>query len=824
MIMLFPAPGTKAKCAQVFPAALLFILMSGTANAQTLSKVHGSVVDANGQGMGGANVLLLKKSDSSLVKGTLSTAKGTYTFENIPQGSYLLEGSATGYQKTHSGPVEVTAASPEVKVPALTLQPQAKELAKVTVTAQKPLFEQKMDRLIINVASGVTSVGSTALDVLERSPGIIVDRQNNALSMAGKEGIVVMINSKISRMPVSAIVQMLSGMNSSNIERIELITTPPANYDAEGNAGYINIIMKQSADLGTNGSYSFTAGYGNGLVGSTSLNFNHRKGKVNVYGDYSFNRNAAGQNFSFYRKVNNGGTDIESFINSERDPLVLFHNGRLGLDYQLDKKTVIGALVSGYNRRWTMDALNISEIYLNQRLDTLVRITNDELNHLYNISTNLNVEHRLRENEKLSLNLDYVYYNNNNPTDYLNAYYDGFGVSLFDQQTRSGKKTPIKFWVGNTDYSRKLGKKVDLESGVKGSLSRFINDVSVQNVVQGSWVPDPAFTARYNLEESILAAYTSLGFTINERTSAKAGLRYEYTNSNLGSVQQKDIVDRQYGNFFPTAYFSYKINDNNSLSLSYNRRITRPTFNDMAPFVIFVDPNTFFSGNPALQPAISDGVKADYLYKKFIVSLAYTFEKDPITNFSPQVDPVTNKQTLAAENQKHRKVGTITLSLPFTITKWWRMQNNAIGVWQSMDAFYKGDPIVMEQATFVARSTQSFTLPKDFSVEVSGFYRSAGLFGIYKADALGVLDLGVQKKFARINSSLRLAYDNVLNSLKFKPSVNLPEQNLVVSGRLHFSYPTIRLTYSHNFGNQKLAGKRERSTGSEEERQRVQTN
>ena len=208
----------------------------------------------------------------------------------------------------------------------------------VTVAVMKPLFEQKIDRIIINVKNSITAAGSTVLDIFERSPGIIIDRQNNVISMSGKNGVVIMINGKINHMPFSALLQMLSGMNSSNVEKIELITTPPANFDAEGNAGFINIVLFNDPSYGTNGSYSATVGYGNGATTMTSINFNHRNGKINVNGNLSFSSIHAKQLFTFYRNVNFYSKTTESNTISNRDPTITNYNGRIGFDYQVSKK------------------------------------------------------------------------------------------------------------------------------------------------------------------------------------------------------------------------------------------------------------------------------------------------------------------------------------------------------------------------------------------------------------------------------------------------------------------------------------------------------
>ena len=296
-----------------------------------------------------------------------------------------------------------------------------------------------------------------------------------------------------------------------------------------------------------------------------------------------------------------------------------------------------------------MDATNDGSIKVNNSLDTTIKIQNDEVHNLFNYSANLNLQHTFKDNEKLLFNADYMYYRDYNPVTYLNSWYRNNGALLYDENVKSKKLTPITFWIGTLDYSKKLGKKIDLEAGIKGTLSRFTNDVEVSRLVQNAWIRDGGLTAKYKLDENITAAYASANLSIDDKNSLKMGLRYEYTNSNLGTETIKNMVDRHYGKLFPSFFLNHKINDDNAVNLSYSRRITRPTFNDMAPFVIFIDPNTFFSGNPALQPSISDAVNAAYTFKKYLFSCSYSYEDGSIANFSPRVDPVTNKQTLAAK-------------------------------------------------------------------------------------------------------------------------------------------------------------------------------
>ena len=793
------------------------ILLSYVVTAQ--SKVHGIVVNNNGEPLVNASVMLLNSVDSSLIKGIMTLKEGRFNFDKVASGSYLVASTYVGYRQVYSQ--VFTAKNENIELPPLTLLQREGKLSHVTVTARKPLIEQTIDRLVINVASNITAAGSTALDILERSPGVIVDRQNNSLSINGKDGVVVMINGRISRMPLSTVVQMLAGTPSDKIEKIELITTPPASLDAEGNAGYINVVMKQNSQYGTNGSYSVTAGYNKGEVAQGALNFNHRKGKTNLYGDYSYSGSHTPQSFSFYHAVTNQGTFFENYSVSNRHPIEDYHNGKLGLDYDLNKKTIIGGLVTIYNHRWIMDANNDSRIISNQHLDTTVNLFVHEFHPTFSYDVNVNLAQTYKEGNKLTVNLDYMHYNDQNPVSYANSYYDAKGIFLSDEEVKSNKNTPIRLGVAAVDYTKTLSKQLDWEAGAKATISHFNNDVQINRLQGSEWTTDASLTANYNLNENITAAYSSLRWVIDKKNNMKFGLRYEYTNSNLGTEITKNIVDRHYGNLFPSFFLSHSINDNNTASFSYSRRITRPTFWDLAPFVIFMDPNTYFSGNPGLQPSISDNVNLSYTYKNKILSLAYSYEADPITNFSPRIDSATNRETLAAENQDNRQTVTVSLSLPVTITKWWNMQANVSGSFQQIKGSYNGAALTLDNKGVLISGQQNFILPKEYTFSLSGFYRSAGLFGIYKFKGIGSLDAGLQKKFVKMKSTFRLNWSNIFNTLIYRPGINQPDKNLIATGELIFTHPGVRLTYTHNFGNDKVKAKRSRSLGNEEEQDRL---
>ena len=802
------------RCLIVFICA---IMMAGTIRAQ--SKIHGKIVDSTGRPILNANALLLNSRDSLLVRGMLTNNEGNYSFENVVAGNYLVSATHTGTNPVYSKPFEINGKEGNLDMGVTKLNETSITLAGVTVTTKKPLYEQKIDRLQINVAASITLAGTTALDVLERSPGVRVDRLNNWLSINGKGGVIIMINGKRNYMDISALVQMLAAMPSGNIEKIEIITTPPANYDAEGDAGIINIVLKANNQFGTNGSYSVTAGYTRGFDGNGNFVFNHRKNKINLFGNYSLYGSTSIQTNTNYRAVTYQGDLKENYSENNRDPVTHQHNVQVGMDYEINKKSIVGFLATGYFKSWDMVSTNNGWVSTNGKVDTSVSVRNDELHLTGNLGMNLNWQQTFKENEKLTVNFDYLHYSDDNPNKYHNSYYGINGSLLYDERLKSSKNTPLSLWIGAADYSKKLSEKWDLETGIKATFSRFENTVSVQSLDQNTWETDSVLSGVQHLKENIGAAYLSMAYKISKKTSAKLGLRYEYTNTNLGSDTQKDVVDRQYGNLFPSLFLLHTINDNNAINLTYSRRIWRPGFFVLAPWVIFYDPKTFFTGNPALQPEITDAVNASYTYKNKMVSLSYSYTNHPITNLY-KIDEATNRMIMAYKNSINNQFAYLSLSLPFNVKKWWTMQNTLNGYWSKSNTSYK-EEVQREYTGYYFYSTQSFVLPKNYFIELSGYYNSGGGWDLNKWKPTGSLDFGIQKKFAEKKSDLRLNVRNLLNTQNGSSTTSVPEQNLYLNHTYHWSGVNFSITFTHNFGNDKVSAKRNRATGAEEEQGRA---
>lgn len=783
-------------------------------------KISGKVMKGGGEPVPFANALLLNAADSALAKGTLTTETGAFVLEAIKPGTYFISVSSVGYKSKNTPVFSISPTDRTIEPGVIQLEEDVNELSEVRVEAAKPLFEQKIDRTVVNVASSITLSGGTALDVLERSPGVNVNRQTNTLSLSGKDGITVMINGKITRLPTAEVVQMLNGMNAGNIERIELITNPPSKYDAESSGGIINIVLRKSEDYGTNGSYKLIAGYGFYEKTGISGNINHKTKKVNFFSDLSAFRGHTRQNFTNYRTTLLEDNSIDITTVSQREPIVLNFNGRAGFDYTLSKKTMLSGLVAAYSNQWMMDADNAIAVQSSKVPASAIQSRNSEINRRDHIMANLNLNHALSEEQNIEFDVDFLQYYVRNPSTYRNDYFNQDNQLLEQEELRIFKKTPITLWTAKADYTRNFGKNVKLESGLKGALARFTNDISLESKLGENWVRIPENSGKYWLREDIGAAYSTLNVKLNPKTTLNAGLRYEHTITLLDGEQNNRIVDRNFGNLFPSLFFSRDLTKQSTFQFSYGRRITRPTYNDLAPFVIFLDPFTYFTGNNFLTAAVTDVLKADFRHKNYLFSLQYNHDDNAIARYQPQIITETNEQIFSSINLDYQDTYTLLMSLPVHVNSWWSMQNNVMLVRQVIETQHLTAPRKLSENYFRVNFNQTFSLPSRFSLEVSGFYQSTRLLGVARTLPYGSVDLGLQKKFEN-GATLNLTLSDTFWTFYTREVANIPEENLNITTVYRYEPRIVRLTYSQNFGNAKLKGSRKRSTSSEEERKRV---
>ena len=800
-------------------AVSLVLFFAQAVQGQTT--LNGRLSDSAGKPIPFANILLLNAGDSTLIKGTVTAESGSYQLAGIVPGNYLLSLRMIGYKEKYKSPLQILSSNKLIELGTDVLEEDVQQLGEVVVTTHKPLFEQQLDRLVINVQSSITAAGATALDILERSPGISLNRQNQSLSMNGKDGVVVMINGKISRIPIAAVLQMLSGMNAGNIEKIELITSPSANYDAEGNAGVINIVMKKSTELGTNGNYSLTMGYGWYERPAASLHLNHRRQKFNLFADGSFLWDHYW--FSTYtnRRINNQNQILESSNVSNRHTHHMTYNARVGFDYSPGANTSLSGLMSGFNNRQEQFATNEAIFYHSGELSNTIRIKDHEINQWRHLMGNLNLQHSFNDKEKISVDVDYLFYQQNDPHWYINNYKYLKENNEQQEQLNSNKITPLHLWVGKADYLKNINEKSKLETGIKSTISRLKNDVLLEKLIGDVWMKEAEFNENLQMIEDIGAAYFNFHHKFNASTSLQTGLRWEYTHTDLSTTTGENIVKRKYHYLFPSLFLSRDMNKDNSLQFSYSRRITRPTYSDLAPVFTFVDPFTSITGNTSLKPAITNALQVGYQFrKKYMLSFQYSHDANAI-NWIMRVDPQQNKQYTYKENTERVDTYSLNLNIPVSIISWWQMQNNLMGNWQQNKTHYFGESIQLSGYSAQLNSTQTLKLPKGYSIEVSGLYKTRSYWGILVFKPYGFVNVGVQKKFRDDKGSLRLSVTDLFWNMRMEVVNEVPALNFYQDLGFLFEPRVVRLTWSQNFGNKSVKAANNRKTGSEEERNRV---
>jgi len=816
-------PYTIKSISCLFNERLLFLfLLLILVEHQSFSQlsVAGSYVQEDGSPIPYANVLLLNAADSSLQKGDVTGSNGHFNIQLSEDGRYLLSIKFIGFQPYYSDVFTLNSSSRSKDFGEITGFENTQQLDEVVVEGEKPLFEQKIDRTVVNVENNIAASGGSALDVLERSPGVTVDRINNSVALAGKQGVRVMINGKISQLPLEAAVQMLDGMSADNIEKIELITTPPAKYEAQGDAGMINIVTKKSIDKGLNGGLSVFTGYGRREKYGGNIIFNGRSKDVNVYGDYSYNMNVTEQLFTIDRSFTDDGDNIRFATKNNRDAFTRVHNGRIGVDWNIGEKTTIGVLGSIFDRHWEMDKADANIIEHTNGVQTAgINMSTVEINDWILLLGNFNITHDFNNKHSLSFDLDHIYYDSDNPTDYVQNFFDTQGSLTNSSILLSRKQTPINTWVSKIDYTYNINDKITFEAGGKVSLSDLENIIVVENEENDQLVIDNNLSSDAKMIENIGAGYVASTIDVSEKIDLQIGLRYEHTITNIDTQAEADIVDRNFGNWFPSTFFQYTINKNNSYVISYSRRITRPSFFQIAPFVIFLSPNTFWSGNESLLPALTDAVKAEYRYKSFLLSFQYSHDKNSISLFQPRLNE-ENQQVSKAENLDYRNNYSINFSFPVNLARWWEFQFNTAYNYIINKATYLSEPIELSVQNFTINGQSKIKLPKDFTFEISGFYNSKQLFGVSEMGAFGALTLGLEKKL--LNGSIRASYSDLFDTNQWLFQTNLSEENLNAETLIDFETRIFRLTYSTTFGNRKLKVNKRSKTGSEEEQRRFQ--
>lgn len=809
----------------LFIAILFTGFLTAKAQVKTSSsgEISGTVLDENRKAFPYASVSLLNAKDSTNIKGTLTSDNGTFQFIDLKQGDYLVAFYVVGYKKTVKGPFSITQGKFKYALPDVQMLQDVTLLQGVEIIKQRPLIERQVDKTVINVENSILATGNTALEILQKAPGVSVDKDGN-ISLKGKQGVMVMLDGKPTYLSSEQVSNMLRSTEGNAIQSIELITNPSAKYDAAGNSGIINIKLKKNRNYGTNGSITAGAGYGRYYKANGGLTLNHREKKFNVYGNYDYGRN---KRF--------GSTDIVRLNNTAQNPTyfdqtnfaVRFRensNYKAGVDYFINDKNTLGFAMNGYSSNGK-NAADVLTLIGNApgRTDSSVVASSPSDYKFNGMTYNLNFKSVLDSlGQEFSMDADYSRYKGVDNDLFDNTYLNTAGQSYKAPYVfRTAAPTNTTIWAGKADYSYPLSKEMKLEAGLKSSFVKTDNNFRFENSVNGQWQNDVLRSNQFLYDESINAAYGNLNRKF-KGTNVQLGLRLEQTNSKGNSITDNKVVNRHYLNLFPSVFVTQELSLNHDVGFSYSRRIDRPDYGSLNPFISFVDLYSYRFGNPFLKPQYTNAFEVSYSFKKTLhVSLGYSHTSDVISDVL-LLDTAKKTIFISKENLATQDSYNLNVNYPIQVFKWWSSSNNATTYYNKFKTpDVGGSPFESGRVAFNLNTTQTFTMSKTTTVELSGFYQSKQTYGTIVIDPQYGIDLGIKQSFLNKKLDIKFAANDIFKLQKSRITSALSSQNYVVNER--WESQVFRLTAVYRFGSNDIKGARQRSGSSAAEESRVKS-
>ncbi len=803
---------------------LVCLLLVGlTSFAQKNAAVKGKVTDKAGAPIEAVTISLLQAKDSSLTKAAVSNKGGLYEMGNLAAGNYFIRLSSVSHQKVTTEIFTLTEGQ-VYEATTSTLLPNENKLKEVVVTSQKPMIEVRADRTVFNVENSINATGSTAMELLQKSPGVLVDKDDN-ISMKGKNGVRIYIDGKLSPMATTDLAAYLRSIQSSDIESIEMIENPSAKYDASGNAGIINIKLKKNKKYGTNGNAA--VGYNQGIYGKTnaSLGLNYRNQKINVFSNLSGNTGKFRNFQNFNRSQNDSVYDARNISVSDMEG----SNMKLGADYFVNSRSTIGVMFNGNfgSSTWNTNG-NTTIASQNTKVHNQTLVAANTVRSNRN-NANLNVNYRYADTAGRELNIDAdrgVYVGRGNsfqPNYYVSAQ---SGDILRERIFANNTPTDIDIYTAKADYEQNF-KKGKLGFGVKYAKVTTDNTFDFFNVVNNTKVQDWDRSNQFTYTENVNAAYVNYNRSY-KKFSYQAGMRAEQTRSN-GILEAKskwsgedttETVKRSYLDFFPSAAFSYTVNEKNQFSLNYSRRIDRPRYQDLNPFENKLDELTYQKGNAFLKPQYTNSFTLSHTYKSFLTtSLGYSHVKDFFTVINDTARK--NASFITQKNLASQDIYSINVSAPFKIAKWWNVYANVNANHSRYLANFEDGKSINLNVTSVNYFNQhTFTLGKGYTGELSGWFNTPGVWGgTFKTTFMWSADAGIQKLLFDKKATLKLSFTDLLHTAQWRAVSNFAGSTINANGG--WESQQVRLNFSYRFGSNQVKAARNRKTSLEAESNRL---
>ncbi|NND05861.1 MAG: TonB-dependent receptor [Saprospiraceae bacterium] len=798
--------------------ALLLFKMSA---AQT-GTISGKLLDDTEEPVIYANVSLHLISDSTLVKVEPSNEEGVFTFHEINPGSYFLRASFVGFAELEVRDL-ILEGDQKLELQALTFESSSVQLETATITAQRSILEVRSDRTVFNVQGTINSAGENAIELLRKAPGVLVDNNDN-ISVLSRSGVLVYIDGK--RLPLSGqdLSNYLQNLTAEQIDRIDIISNPGAKYEAEGNAGIIDIRLKKDKNTGANGTVSSNISQGFYNRGNVNVSGNYRNKNLNIFGNAGYNGGSGFNTIIFDSYQNN--LILDEYNRFKRNWNT--YDYRVGADFFINKNHTLGFIMGGQISERDNNSANrieISPVTNREQIDSILVANNTSTGE--NDQNTFNINYRFEKDQKtLNIDADYGRFRNTNLRYQPNQYFDQTEKLVLTEVVNSFD-TPrdIDIYTFKVDYEVPLGKG---KFGVGTKLSKVTTDNTflLFDVLGGEDLLNNQRSNRFKYDESVYAAYVTYTTPLGEKWNLTTGLRAEETDA-TGDLQaflpelQEDPVDFDYLSWFPSAGLTYQLSQQNMLSLNYGRRINRPDYNVLNPFRNQLSELSFEKGNAFLQPEIVNNLELGYTLKyMYNFKLAYSRTVDQITRLIGPSEEDVRASFITWDNLASQTIFSANVSAPIQFSEIWNAYINLSGSHINNQADYGNGAIVDVQAwSYNMFQQHTIKLPKGFTGEVSGWYSGPGVWGgVFLYQHSWSLNLGLQKKFFKNNMNVKLSAQDIFYESGWE---GVSEFNgLMSEGFGNWDSRRVSLSVSYNFGNQNIKS-RNRKTGMEDESKRV---
>ncbi|MBL7910146.1 MAG: TonB-dependent receptor [Bacteroidia bacterium] len=790
-------------------------------SAQTEQRITGIVTDSLKKPIEGAIISLLNAANNNLVKTTFSESNGSFDFQTNKSDTFNLLVSASGFsntllQKTIAGQNEII----------IILKNVSQNLKEVAVVAKQNFIERKIDRTVINPDAQISSAGTNAFDLLTKAPGVMVG-QNGEIKMKGKAGVIVYVDDKPTYLSGTELENFLRSLPSSTIKQIELITNPPAKYEAAGNAGIINFRTKKTRLQGLNGNVSLNYAQGRYARTNNNVNLNYSNKKIAIYSSFGGAVLNHYQDLTINRLYKNEDLTTKSIFtqNTYLKMGTQTYNTRCALDYYISNKTTLGLSAKGMYSPTQTSKYNYA-FFLNSdnSLNNNVIADNKDKNELKNGTFNLNLRHQIDSiGKEITFNADHIRYNVDLKQNFKNDVVIPDGTYIYSDLQSGNLSSNINIYAVKADYTNPLKNNASFDLGIKSAYTETNNDAQYNLTQNGITAANYSLTNTFLYNELINAAYVNFTKSIS-RLDIQAGLRFEATNlfaKQLGNpLRESSSFNREYNNLFPTIYFSYKLDTsgNHILSLDYGKRIDRPFYKDLNPFVSPLDKYTYYAGNPYLSPSIAHNVNLTYGYKSlFAVTLTYN-------NVADQT-----RETIEINNGiYYSRPGNIGSTVQYNITfqgslplsKW--LTTNYVS--EVSYAEYKSK-LYTEQLNstgtyFYINLNNTASLKNGWALELSGEYITDLTETQFVIGDFGHATFGIQKKILKDKGVVKCSLSDILFTNRIRGTIN----NLQLTDAGWYSIRDTRvasITFVYRFGKNTNKKPKYNSTSVESEVKRI---